>query len=126
MVGRPETEKGEQDSLQVGSLARVTTTMSSTDEPVTTESLNLVDPNGSGSADTRPREDSTPRLNNEIFQREDEELQRTPPLPTEFSQPQGPSSDEDELQNLHEEIREEKADDHPTDDNPKLKDSSSK
>lgn len=158
VVARAETEKDELDS-PVGSYARMTTTMSTTDEPVAT--VSRID--GSGSADTRRREESTPpRLNNEVFQRkendddDDAQLQRSPPLRTEFSQQQGQgqgqgegqdqgqgqvpgqdqgqgqgpdqgqSLDKDGLQNHHEKIREAKDDDHPADDDRKLKESSSK
>lgn len=123
MIDRTETEKGELDRL-VGSYARVTTTAFSTDEPspVTTE----LRTDRSGSADTRTREgDATPRLNNEILQREDDTrlLQQRPHLQTEFSQAQGHQLDGDERQHLREEIGlpEAKEEDRPADDNRKLK-----
>lgn len=127
VVARADTETAELVS-PVGSYARVTTTMSSIDEPVTTEPRN----DGSGSEDTRSPDDSTPpRLSNEIFQRgndNDDALQpqRSPPPRTQFTQRQGHSLDEDESHNLHEEIREAKEDDDPVDDGRKLKESSSK
>lgn len=128
VVGRAETETETGELVSpVGSYARVTTTMSSTDEPVTTEPRN----DGSGSEDTRSPEESTPpRLSNEIYQRgndDDDALQpqRSPPPRTQFTQRQGHSLDEDESHNLHEEILEAKEDDHPADDGRKLKESSS-